>query len=120
MTAFTAIQLLAQQTTQAPQGPTGPTSMLGNPIVMMVLLVVMFYFLLIRPQQKQRKEMEARIAALTAGDRIVTNSGIHGLVHHVKDRTVMIKVADGVMLEFDKTAVAHVQKREAAEIVEKK
>ena len=82
---------------------------------MMVLLVVMFYFLLIRPQQKQRKEMEARISALTAGDRVVTSSGIHGLVHHVKERTVMIKVAEGMILEFDKHAVAHVQKRETAD-----
>ena len=118
MTAFTATLLLAQQTPPATQGQPG--SILGNPIIMMVLLVVMFYFLLIRPQQKQRKEMEARIAALTAGDRIVTSSGIHGLVHHVKDRTVMVKVADGVMLEFDKTAVAQVQKRETVELPDKK
>jgi preprotein translocase subunit YajC len=115
MTALTATLLLAQQNTQSQTG-----SILGNPIIMMVLLVVMFYFLLIRPQQKQRKELEARISALTAGDRVVTSSGIHGLVHHVKERTVMIKVADGVMLEFDKAAVAHVQKRETAEVAEKK
>lgn len=115
MTALLATLLLAQQ---APQGQ--PSSFLGNPIIMMVLLIVMFYFLLIRPQQKQRKELEARISALTAGDRVVTSSGIHGLVHHVKERTVMIKVADGVMLEFDKTAVAHVQKRDTGEVADKK
>lgn len=116
MTALTAFLVLAQQ---APQGGSQPTSILGNPIVMMVLLVVMFYFLLIRPQQKQRKEMEARISALTAGDRVVTSSGIHGLVHHVKERTVMIKVAEGMILEFDKQAVAHVQKRETADAAAK-
>jgi preprotein translocase subunit YajC len=119
MSAFTAITLFLAE--NAPQSQPGAgSSIFGNPIVMMVLLVVMFYFLLIRPQQRQRKELEARISALTAGDRVITSSGIHGLVHHVKERTVMIKVADGVMLEFDKTAVAHVQKRDTIEAAEKK
>ena len=74
---------------------------------MMGLMVVMFYFLLIRPQQKQRKEMAARIASLASGDKVVTTSGIHGIVHNVKEHTVIVKVAEGTMLEFDKPAIAH-------------
>lgn len=99
---------------QAAPAPTGPQSILGHPFVMMGLMVVMFYFLLIRPQQKQRKEMAARIAALQSGDKVVTSSGIHGIVHNVKEHTVMIKVAEGTMLEFDKAAVASVHKKEVA------
>lgn len=94
--------------------PSGPGSFLGNPMVMMVLMVVMFYFLLIRPQQRQRKEMAARIAALENGDKVVTTSGIHGIVHNVKEHTVVIKVAEGTMLEFDKPAVASVKKKDSA------
>ncbi len=97
---------------QAPPAK-GPDSILGSPLVMMGIMVVMFYFLLIRPQQKQRKEMAARIASLQSGDKVVTTSGIHGLVHNVKEHTVMIKVADGVMLEFDKAAVGVVHKKDA-------
>lgn len=87
---------------------------LGSPLVMMGLMVVMFYFLLIRPQQKQRKEMAARIASLQSGDKVVTTSGIHGIVHNVKEQTVVIKVAEGTMLEFDKAAVASVHKKDVA------
>ena len=76
-------------------------------------MVVMFYFLLIRPQQRQRKELAARIAALQSGDRVVTTAGIHGIVHNVKEQTVILKVAEGTMLEFDKAAVATVQKKDA-------
>jgi preprotein translocase subunit YajC len=90
-----------------------PQNPLGSPFVMMGLMVVMFYFLLIRPQQLQRKEMAARIAALQSGDKVVTNSGIHGIIHNVKEQTVVIKVAEGTMLEFDKAAVANVQKKDA-------
>ena len=94
MTIFT----LAQQS-------GGP---LGSPLVMMGLMVVMFYFLLIRPQQRQRKEQAARIAALKSGTKIITTAGIHGIVHNVKDTTVMVKVAEGTILEFDKPAIASV------------
>ena len=70
----------------------------------------MFYFLLIRPQQKQAKEKAALIAAVQAGDKVVMNSGLHGLVSSVKESTIMLKVADNVKLEFDKAAIAVVLK----------
>jgi len=89
-----------------------PGGILGSPFVMMGLMIVMFYFLLIRPQQRQRKEQAARIAALQNGDKVVTSAGIHGIVHNVKEHTVMIKVAEGTMIEFDKLAIAHVHKKE--------
>lgn len=92
----------------------GPEGILGSPLVMMGIMVVMFYFLLIRPQQQQKKAMAARIAALQSGDKVVTTSGIHGIVHNVKEHTVMIKVAEGTMLEFDKGAVAVVHKKDSA------
>lgn len=110
--ALLAHPLLAQaQSGQAGQAPGG---LLGSPYLMMGLMVVMFYFLLIRPQQKQRKEQAARIAALQSGDKVITNAGIHGIVHNVKEHTVVIKVAEGTMIEFDKMAVASVQKKDAA------
>ena len=93
------------------QTPPAP-SPLGNPLIMMGLMVVMFYFLLIRPQQRQRKELAARIASLQSGDKVVTTSGIHGIIHNVKDHTVVIKVAEGTMIEFDKAAVSSVHKKD--------
>ncbi len=95
---------------QAP--PAGSSSPLSQPWVMMVLMVVMFYFLLIRPQQRQRKELEKRISALQKGDEVVTTAGIHAIVHNVKDRTVVLKVAEGVLMEFDKPSVATVLKKD--------
>lgn len=100
-------------TLAAASAPSGPQSILGSPFVMMGLMVVMFYFLLIRPQQRQRKEQAARIAALKNGDKVITTAGLHGIVHNVKDATVMIKVAEGTILEFDKPAIASVSKKES-------
>ena len=65
-----------------------------------------------RPQVVQ--ELEKRIASLQKGDEVVTTAGIHAIVHNVKDRTVVLKVAEGVMMEFDKPAVATVIKKDAS------
>jgi preprotein translocase subunit YajC len=108
--ALIASSILAQAT----PAPAGPQGILGSPFVMMGLMVVMFYFLLIRPQQKQRKEMALRISALQSGDKVVTTSGIHGIVHNVKEHTVIVKVAEGTMLEFDKPAIANVHKKDVS------
>ncbi len=104
------IQLL--NTLAATPAQQGPQSILGHPMFMMVVMVIIFYFLLIRPQQRQRKEQAARIAALKTGDKVITTAGLHGIVHSVKDTTVVIKVAEGTNLEFDKAAVASVAKKD--------
>ena len=107
----TALFTIIAQTT-APAA-SGSTSLLGNPIVMVLAMIVMFYFLLIRPQQVQRKQLQQRMDSLQTGDRVVTSAGIHGLVHNVKDKTVILKIADNTMVEFDKSAVAIVLKKDA-------
>ena len=97
----------------AEAAPSGPASLFTNPLVFPVIMFVMIYFLIIRPQQRQRKEQATRVAALASGDRVITSAGIHGIVHNVKEKTVVIKVAEGTMIEFDKPAVATVVKKDA-------
>jgi preprotein translocase subunit YajC len=100
---------LAQVTPTAPGGaPAGGNSTYF--FLQLIALGVVFYFLLIRPQQKQAKEKAALIAAVKAGDKVIMNSGLHGLVSSVKESTIMLKVADNVKLEFDKAAIAAVLK----------
>jgi preprotein translocase subunit YajC len=67
----------------ATNGGAGPSpfSML-LPILGMLLI---FYFLMIRPQQKQRKALEAAIMALKKGDGVVTTGGVVGEVVHIKE-----------------------------------
>ena len=99
---------------EAAAAPKGPEGILSNPIIMPIIILVVFYFLLIRPQQIQRKQQAAKVAALQSGDKVVTSAGIHGIVHNVKDHTVVIKVAEGTMIEFDKLAVTTVHKKDSS------
>ncbi len=104
---LTDFLILAQAAAPAPAAPP------QSPWISMLPLVfvfIIFYFLLIRPQQKRQKEHAALVAAIKTGDHIVTNGGIHGIVSNVKEKTVMVKVADNVKMEFDRAAVTAVEK----------
>jgi len=68
------------------------------------------YFVMIRPQKKRQQQQQNLIASLKTGDRVVTNAGIHGLISNVKESTVLVKVADNVKIEMDKSAITNVLK----------
>ena len=102
------ITLLAQAPTSSPAGPSPLAS-----FVPIILIFVIMYFLLFRPQMKRQKEHARLVSALKTGDRVVTASGIHGLISNVKDRTVIVKIADNVKIEMEKSAVTTVVKAEA-------
>ncbi len=94
-----------------------PTPAQPNPLasfVPIILIFVIMYFLLFRPQMKRQKEQQKLIAALKTGDRVVTASGIHGLISNVKERTVILKIADNVKIEVEKSAIGNVVTAEAA------
>ena len=97
----------------ADAAPSGSGSLLGSPFVMIFILFVMMWVLMIRPQQKQRKEQEARVASLKKGDKVVTIGGMHGSVHHVSEKTITVKLSEGVFVPFDKIAIRDVTKKTA-------
>ncbi len=74
-------------------------------IIMMVLFAVVFYFLLIRPQSKRSKEHKTMIEAIQKGDEVVTNGGIIGKVSKITDGFIILNVAQGVEIKFQKHAV---------------
>ncbi|WP_297966233.1 preprotein translocase subunit YajC [uncultured Anaerovibrio sp.] len=78
---------------------------LGNaaPIILMVIL---FYVLLYRPQKKQQERQQEMVSKLRRGTKVVTRGGIFGKVDLVKDNTVMLEVADGVVIEVAKPMIA--------------
>jgi preprotein translocase subunit YajC len=84
-----------------------------NMVITFGVLGVMFYFLLIRPQQKQRKDQENLLKNVKTGDKILMNSGIFGIVTNVKDKTLMVKIADNVKVEVLKSAVTSVVQKSA-------
>ncbi len=76
---------------------------------------VIFYFLIIRPQKKKQKDQDNLIKSLKTGDHVVTAGGIHGIIANVKERSMMLKVADNVKIEVEKSSVTRVTKSSAQE-----
>ncbi len=111
---LTSLLILAQAATPA-AGNGQPGWMSMAPLV---FIFIIFYFLLIRPQQKRQKEHAKLVSAVKTGDRVVTSSGIHGLVANVKDKTVLVKVADNVKIEFDRAAIVSIESGDEAVAVE--
>ena len=93
---------------------SGPAGILGSPIVMMVIVLGIFYVMLILPQQRQRKKMQAMLAALKAGDKVITNSGIYGTINGIDGETVILRIADQVKIRIARSAIAQVEASEDA------
>jgi preprotein translocase subunit YajC len=100
------LTFLAQTPAASPAAPgSGLISLLP-----FLFLLVIFYYMMIRPQQRRAREQAALISALKTGDHVVTASGIHGMISNVKDTTILVKVADNVKIEMEKSAVSSVLK----------
>ena len=85
---------------------------LGVTLLPMILIFGVFYVLLIRPQQKKQRQLQATIAELKAGDKVITTGGIIGTITTVRDTSFMIRSADKTILEVARTAIAGVDAEE--------
>lgn len=82
--------------------PQSPAWMSFMPFL---LIIVVFYFFMIRPQMKRQKELRKYREALKKGDKVITTGGMFGKVAEVKDDRIVLEVADGIKVEFDKAAI---------------
>jgi preprotein translocase subunit YajC len=96
--------LLAQAQSPAPTGPGGGIGF----FVPFIFIFIIMYFVMFRPQKKRQEQQQKLISTLKTGDRVVTNGGIHGLISNVKETTVIVKVADNVKIEMEKSAITTV------------
>ncbi len=90
---------------QAGQRP--PTLISLMPII---LIFGVFYFLIIRPQKQKQVEHQKMVQALKKNDEVITIGGIHGTVVNVKDAAVILRIADNVKIEIQKSAIAGLKK----------
>lgn len=101
------VPFIAQAQTAPTPGPAGGGIGFFVPLI---FIFIIMYFVMIRPQKKRQMEQQRLISSVKTGDRVVTNSGIHGLVANVKETTVILKVADNVKIEMEKAAIGTVLK----------
>jgi len=100
----------------AAQGGPGPLVQM----MPLILMFVIFYFLLIRPQQKRQKEHEAMVKNLAKNDEVITSGGLHGTVVGLKEKSVLVRIAENVKVEVERSAISHVAKSREGQTTEVK
>jgi preprotein translocase subunit YajC len=70
------------------------------------LVFGVMYFLIIRPQVNEKREHEKLVASLARGDRVVTASGVHGVIANVAADTILLEVSEKTRIVVDKSTVA--------------
>ena len=93
--------LYAAEGAQAAQQPSLLASLLP-----LIILFGVFYFLVILPQQRQAKKHKEMVENLKKGDKIVTVGGIIAEVVKNEPEFIRAKIADGVEVKIDKSAIA--------------
>jgi preprotein translocase subunit YajC len=78
----------------------------------MVLILGIFYFVMVLPMRKRQQKVQAFLAALKVGDRIVTSGGIYGSITKVNDQSVQLQIANNVRVEVSRAAIVGYQGQE--------
>ncbi|MBR3654818.1 MAG: preprotein translocase subunit YajC [Elusimicrobia bacterium] len=84
-----------------------PGSAFGG-LMPLLIIFVLFWVFLIRPQQKQRKELERQINAIKKDDTILTSGGIYARVIAVKEQDVEAEISHNVRVKISKSAIVSV------------
>ena len=74
-------------------------------LIWMGAIFALMYFMLLRPQQKQAQQHRELLAALKKGDEVITQGGLMGKIHEVREKTLVLEIATGVKVRVLKGSV---------------
>lgn len=80
--------------------------------VPLILILGIFYFLLIAPMRKRQKALQAMIANLAKGDRVVTTGGLYGEVVALHEDHLIVRIADDVKVKIARSAISGMEGQE--------
>lgn len=77
-------------------------------LLLLALPVIFVWLAVIRPTQRRAREAQELSQSLVVGQRVMTTSGLFGVVAGMTEDTVELAIAPGVTVEFARRAVAAV------------
>src|SRR6202790_996299 len=88
----------------------------GGFLIPLGLMFSIMYFMVIMTQQRQRKKVQAMLAELKSGDKVVTSGGIFGTVNGIDGDSVILKISSEpqVKIRIARAAIAQVEASEDA------
>ncbi|MXO96096.1 preprotein translocase subunit YajC [Erythrobacter aquimaris] len=73
-----------------------------------VAIFAIFWFLMIRPQMRQQKAHQEKIAGLKRGDEVVTAGGLVGKITKVEDQFVEVELSKGMKVRAVRNTIGEV------------
>ncbi|MDP6582285.1 MAG: preprotein translocase subunit YajC [Vicinamibacterales bacterium] len=73
------------------------------------LILAIFYFIILLPMKRRQKKVQEFRTALKVGDKVITTSGIYGVITKLNDRSIQLQIADKVRVEVSRAAVGGLQ-----------
>jgi preprotein translocase subunit YajC len=92
----------------APQGSPSPWFQ----IVPFILILGIFYFVMVLPMRRRQQKVQAFLAALKVGDKVITSGGIFGSITRVSDHAVQLQIANNVRIDVSRQAIVGYQGQE--------
>ena len=83
-------------------------------IIITVLLILFIFYLAQQQKKRQEKQLKQMQDELKIGDRIITYSGLSGVIEEVSKEQVIIKInpEENIRISIEKWAVAGIDDRE--------
>jgi|TARA_B100001123_G_scaffold428140_1_gene544612 preprotein translocase subunit YajC len=78
-------------------------------LIPFIAMAGIFYFIVLLPLKRRQKKVQEFQSSLKVDDKVVTTSGIHGVIKKVNEKTVAVQIADKVRVEITRSAIAGYQ-----------
>jgi len=76
------------------------------------LVLGIFYFIILLPMKRKQQKVQAFLAELKVGDRVVTSGGIFGSITGMTEQAVQIQIAEKVRIQVSRSAIVGYQGQE--------
>ena len=83
-----------------------------SPLIQLIpfaLVLAIFYFVILLPTRNKQKKVEAFLAALKEGDKVVTSGGIFGSIAKIKEDAISLQIAPNVRVDISRAAIVGYQ-----------
>jgi preprotein translocase subunit YajC len=83
-----------------------------SPLIQLIpfaLVLAIFYFVILLPMKNRQKKVQAFLAALKVGDKVVTSGGIFGSIAKMGEDSIQLQIAPNVRVDVSKAAIVGYQ-----------
>ena len=81
-------------------------------ILTIAIFLVMNYKRNMNYLKKEKEKADARSARVKVGSKVILDSGMHGIVRGISDKTLTIEIAPKTLVEFERYGVIFVNDEE--------